>query len=170
VQPLTNSASTSALVQRQLFDGPVTYSAEGFLERDLDPLNPDFVSLLRGSLKPFVKELFFGKAIATQAHPRNEDTILAAQQIVKPMCALSMRKKHMTKRLTTVKEGEVEEKDGDDEKAYLVHASWASSDPPSICSLTLSTNLSCGTFSASIQTIRSCPIKISSRVAASRVR
>jgi hypothetical protein len=31
------------------FNGPVTYSSEGFLERNLDALNPDFVSLLRGS-------------------------------------------------------------------------------------------------------------------------
>ncbi|KAF7335174.1 Glycosyltransferase family 2 protein [Mycena sanguinolenta] len=30
------------------FNGPVTYSAEGFLARNLDALNPDFVSLLRG--------------------------------------------------------------------------------------------------------------------------
>jgi hypothetical protein len=31
------------------FNGPVTYSSEGFLERDLDALNPDYVSLLRGA-------------------------------------------------------------------------------------------------------------------------
>ncbi|KAJ6477179.1 P-loop containing nucleoside triphosphate hydrolase protein [Mycena vitilis] len=30
------------------FHGPVTYSAEGFLARNLDALNPDFVALLRG--------------------------------------------------------------------------------------------------------------------------
>jgi chitin synthase len=28
------------------FNGPVTYSAEGFLNRNLDSLSPDFVSLL----------------------------------------------------------------------------------------------------------------------------
>jgi chitin synthase len=31
------------------FNGPVTYSAEGFLNRNLDSLSPDFVSLLRGN-------------------------------------------------------------------------------------------------------------------------
>ncbi|KAJ6481577.1 glycosyltransferase family 2 protein [Mycena vitilis] len=93
------------------FNGPVTYSAEGFLVRNLDALNPDFVSLLRGeaevvgalsvggaggnggSVNPFVKGLFSGRAIATQAHPRNEDTIVAAQQPVKPMRAPSTRRK-----------------------------------------------------------------------------
>ena len=31
---------------RNHFNGPVTYSSEGFLVRNLDALNPDFVSLL----------------------------------------------------------------------------------------------------------------------------
>ncbi|KAA1470367.1 P-loop containing nucleoside triphosphate hydrolase protein, partial [Dentipellis sp. KUC8613] len=31
------------------FNGPITYSVEGFLERNFDTLNPDFVSLLRGA-------------------------------------------------------------------------------------------------------------------------
>ncbi|KAI6023520.1 P-loop containing nucleoside triphosphate hydrolase protein [Pisolithus microcarpus] len=32
-----------------LFNGPVTYSSEAFLERNLDALNSDFVALLRGT-------------------------------------------------------------------------------------------------------------------------
>ncbi|CAE6372477.1 unnamed protein product [Rhizoctonia solani] len=90
------------------FNGPVTYSSENFLERNSDALNPDFVSLLRGSTSevlgggepstdgsrnPFIKGLFNGRAIATQAHPRNEDTIVAAQQPQKPMRAPSTRRK-----------------------------------------------------------------------------
>lgn len=55
-------------------DGPVTYSSEGFLDRNLDAINLDFVSLLRGaahdlersgSINPFVKGLFSAKAIVT---------------------------------------------------------------------------------------------------------
>ncbi|KAJ7200874.1 glycosyltransferase family 2 protein [Mycena pura] len=85
------------------YNGPVTYSADGFLERNLDSLNPDFVSLLRsdgaaGSMNPFVKGLFTSRAIATQAHPRNEDTIVSAQQPVKPMRAPSTRRKNTTRR------------------------------------------------------------------------
>ncbi|KAF8064853.1 glycosyltransferase family 2 protein [Lyophyllum atratum] len=102
------------------YNGPVTYSAEGFLERNLDALNPDFVSLLRGldgqeatgSMNPFVKGLFSAKAIATQAHPRNEDTIVAAQQVVKPMRAPSTRRKNTMKRMPTLREsGDAEDKE-----------------------------------------------------------
>ncbi|KAF8836252.1 glycosyltransferase family 2 protein [Paxillus ammoniavirescens] len=112
------------------FNGPVAYSAEGFLERNLDALNPDFVSLLRGasahssdgaegagSINPFVKGLFSGKAIATQAHPKNEDTIVAAQQPVKPMRAPSTRRKGTIKRMPTLREDNVieeQERDEDD--------------------------------------------------------
>ncbi|KAI5983209.1 P-loop containing nucleoside triphosphate hydrolase protein [Pisolithus albus] len=102
------------------FNGPVMYSPEAFLERNLDALNPDFVALLRGmavgagiadggegagSINPFVKGLFSGKAIATQAHPKSEDMIVAAQQPVKPMRAPSTRRKntvhHMPRDITT---------------------------------------------------------------------
>ena len=123
------------------FNGPVTYSSESFLERNLDALNPDFVSLLRGnvtdsadapgsglgndgsgSVNPFVKGLFSAKAIATVAHPRNEDTIVAAQQPVKPMRAPSTRKKASggIRRMPTLLEGgggvDVEERDGKDKE------------------------------------------------------
>ncbi|KAH7883110.1 glycosyltransferase family 2 protein [Phlebopus sp. FC_14] len=111
------------------FNGPVTYSAEGFLERNLDALNPDFVSLLRGSttsttdgvegtgsINPFVKGLFSGKAIATQAHPKSEDTIVSAQQPVKPMRAPSTRRKGTIKRMPTVREhAGIEEQERDEE-------------------------------------------------------
>ena len=113
------------------FNGPVSYSSEGFLERNLDSLNPDFVSLLRGSMagatdgaegagsiNPFVKGLFSGKAIATQAHPKNEDTIVSAQQHVKPMRAPSTRRKGTIKRMATLREdGAVEEQDREEDDA-----------------------------------------------------
>ncbi|KAJ8083666.1 hypothetical protein PM082_009542 [Marasmius tenuissimus] len=105
------------------FNGPVTYSSENFLERNQHELNSDFVSLLRGgagdagavgvgsgggetggSINPFVKALFSGKAIAMQVHPRNEETIVGAQQNVKPMRAPSMRRKGTIRRMPTVRE------------------------------------------------------------------
>ena len=105
------------------------YSAEGFLDRNLDAINPDFVSLLRGaadglegtgSINPFVKGLFSAKAIATQAHPRNEDTIVAAQQEVKPMRAPSTRRKNTIKRMPAVNEGgDVEEQDREEDENNL---------------------------------------------------
>jgi len=121
------------------FNGAVAYSSEGFLDRDLDAINPDFVSLLRGaadgpsatgSINPFVKGLFSAKAIATQAHPRNEDTIVAAQQAVKPMRAPSTRRKGVIKRMPTVKEGvEVEEKDRDEEENPGPSGTFTSANP-----------------------------------------
>ncbi|KAF8634990.1 hypothetical protein AX15_000605 [Amanita polypyramis BW_CC] len=114
------------------FTGSVTYSSESFLERNMDALNPDYVSLLRGStdgpesglrsdgtgsVNPFVKGLFSAKAIATVAHPRNEDTIVAAQQPVKPMRAPSTRRKGTgsgVRRMPTLLEGgaaDVEERE-----------------------------------------------------------
>ncbi|KAI0315785.1 glycosyltransferase family 2 protein [Amylostereum chailletii] len=105
------------------FNGPVTYTSEGFLERNVDALNPDFVSLLRGnthtegpeggSINPFVRGLFSGKAIATQMHPRNEDTIVSAQQPVKPMRTPSTRRKNTVKRQPTL--GGIDEKGGEEE-------------------------------------------------------
>ncbi|KAG6837153.1 hypothetical protein H0H93_013743 [Arthromyces matolae] len=108
------------------FNGPITYSSESFLARNLDALNPDFVSLLRGidgqetsgSINPFVKGLFSAKAIATQAHPRNEDTIVAAQQAVKPMRAPSTRRKNTVKRMPTLREAG----DGIEEKEEVEEA------------------------------------------------
>ncbi|KZP20345.1 glycosyltransferase family 2 protein [Athelia psychrophila] len=116
------------------FNGPVTYASDGFLARNADALNPDFVSLLRGigsnindtagvegsgSMNPFVKGLFSGKAIATQAHPRNEDTIVSAQQPVKPMRAPSTRRKGTIKRMGTItrKEPVIEEEEDDEPAA-----------------------------------------------------
>jgi chitin synthase len=61
------------------FNGPMTYSPEGFLDHNLGSLNPVYISLLRGSIvgmadsaegagptNPFVKGLFSGKGIATK--------------------------------------------------------------------------------------------------------
>ncbi|KAK1234699.1 hypothetical protein PQX77_002096 [Marasmius sp. AFHP31] len=104
------------------FNGPVTYSSENFLERNQHELNSDFVSLLRGgagdagavgvssgrvaegSINPFVKGLFSGKAIAVQAHPHNEETIVGAQQNLKPMRAPSSWRKRTIRRMPAVHE------------------------------------------------------------------
>ncbi|KAK0523106.1 Chitin synthase, class 8 [Tilletia horrida] len=94
------------------FSGSVTYTSEDLLERNTEAVSPDFVSLLRGStpasskvggaqdsaaLFPgsslnFVRNLFNTRALKMQAHPRSEQTIVAAQQSVKPVRAPSMRR------------------------------------------------------------------------------
>ncbi|KAF8416231.1 P-loop containing nucleoside triphosphate hydrolase protein [Boletus edulis BED1] len=102
-----------------------------FLERTLDFLNPDSISLLRGSLagasdgaegvgpaNPFVKGLFSAKAIATQVHPKNEDTIVSAQQPIKPMRTPSTHRKGTVKRMATLRGGSaVEEQEREDDDA-----------------------------------------------------
>ncbi|KAG8798072.1 hypothetical protein FRC16_008063 [Serendipita sp. 398] len=96
------------------YNGPVTYSSESWLEKNGDALNPDFVSLLRGSnvaaaseqqgsSNPFMQDLFSAQAIATQAHPRNQETIVAAKQPVKPMRAPSTKRKQTIRRANTQK-------------------------------------------------------------------
>ncbi|KAK0557735.1 Chitin synthase, class 8 [Tilletia horrida] len=98
------------------FTGSVTYSSEDLLERNTEAMSPDFISLLRGSaptpgskkgfsaaqnadaaLFPgsnlnFIRNLFSTRALKTQAHPKSEQTIVAAQQSVKPVRAPSMRR------------------------------------------------------------------------------
>ncbi|KAI6023505.1 P-loop containing nucleoside triphosphate hydrolase protein, partial [Pisolithus microcarpus] len=86
-----------------LFNGPVTYSSEAFLERNLDALNSDFVALLRGtavgtgvvdggegagSINPF-----------PSPHRLIQDMIVAAQQPVKPMRAPSTGRKNTVRRM-----------------------------------------------------------------------
>ncbi|KAG6370849.1 P-loop containing nucleoside triphosphate hydrolase protein [Boletus reticuloceps] len=129
VGPVDRSGSPTFTVNH--FNGPVSYSSEGFLECNLDSLNPDFISLLRsslagasdgaegaGSANPFVKGLFSAKAIATQAHPKNEDTIVSAQQPVKPMRTPSTRRKGTVKQMATLREDSaVEEQEREDDDA-----------------------------------------------------
>ncbi|OAQ29907.1 glycosyltransferase family 2 protein [Linnemannia elongata AG-77] len=82
----------------QHYLAPVTYRVEGWLEQNVDNLSSDFVTLFRGgpgvspSMNPFVQGLFTDKALTTESHPRNNNTIVAAQQSIKPKRAPSMRR------------------------------------------------------------------------------
>ncbi|KAL7424340.1 hypothetical protein Q5752_000022 [Cryptotrichosporon argae] len=97
--------SGTAMFTISHYAGPVTYSADQFLERNANETGADILRLLRGtstrpdtadtggSANPFVKSLFNSKAIATQVHPRNDETVVAIQQPVKPVRAPSTRRK-----------------------------------------------------------------------------
>ncbi|KAF9907139.1 hypothetical protein EC991_011279 [Linnemannia zychae] len=82
----------------QHYLAPVSYRVEGWLEQNVDNLSSDFVTLFRGgpgvspSMNPFVQGLFTDKALTTESHPRNNNTIVAAQQSIKPKRAPSMRR------------------------------------------------------------------------------
>lgn len=110
------------------YNGAVTYSSESWLDKNHDALNPDFVSLLRGSNiaaaseqqgsnNPFIQGLFSAQAIATEAHPRNQETIVAAKQPVKPMRAPSTKRKQTIRRAGTQKrkgDGAIAEEEDED--------------------------------------------------------
>jgi len=57
----------------------------------------------------------YGKAIAMQVHPKDEDTIVVAQQPVKPMRAPSTRHKGTARRMPTLRENGAGEQDWDDD-------------------------------------------------------
>ncbi|KAI8074645.1 chitin synthase-domain-containing protein [Gongronella butleri] len=80
------------------FTGNVAYDPRGFLEANSNQLSIDFVSLFCGSddtpasWNAFVVDLFSDDNLATNAHPRHPQTIVAAQQSAKPMRQPSVRK------------------------------------------------------------------------------
>jgi len=57
----------------------------------------------------------YGKAVATQAHPKDEDIIVAVQQPVKPMRAPSTRRKGIVRRMPTLRENGTGEQNRDDD-------------------------------------------------------
>ncbi|RUP30296.1 chitin synthase, partial [Jimgerdemannia flammicorona] len=80
------------------FAGTVHYSADGFLEKNLDSLSPDFVNLMRtGSTNTFVSGLFAGSVLATESHPKDDRTIVKAQLPTKPIRAPSMKRPNKRK-------------------------------------------------------------------------
>ena len=109
------------------YSGAVTYSTENFLERNANETSSDILRLLRGSSigptssqettgsgNPFIRSLFSNKSIAMQAHPRNDETIVAVQQPVRPMRAPSTRRKGRG-RLSSVKEEDQDKGEGEDQ-------------------------------------------------------
>jgi chitin synthase len=75
------------------FSGSVHYTVDSFLEKNLDDLSPDFVSLLRdNSTNSFVSTLFESSAMATESHPKDDRTIVKAQLTSKPTRAPSMKR------------------------------------------------------------------------------
>lgn len=96
--PIDRSGATTFTISH--FSGPVNYTSHQFLEKNSDLINPDFVSLLQGPLhasstqlasniftgseNAFIRGLFSSRSLNIQAHPRNEQTLVAAQHSLKP--------------------------------------------------------------------------------------
>ncbi|GAK64779.1 glycosyltransferase family 2 protein [Moesziomyces antarcticus] len=133
VGPADRSGFSSFTISH--YNSAVTYTSENLLEKNSEVVSPDFVSLLRGSHPdatklggadptaspgstiPFIRGIFNTKVLKTQSHPKNDQTIVAAQQSVKPMRAPSTRRPNRAatvKRSTTVKKGNNNNNDDDD--------------------------------------------------------
>ncbi|KAG2237902.1 hypothetical protein INT48_002207 [Thamnidium elegans] len=109
------------------FSGNVHYTVDCFLEKNLDDLSPDFVSLLRdNSTNSFVSTLFESSAMATESHPKDDRTIVKAQLTSKPTRAPSMKRPNK-RRNNTVRDPnsaipETGEPDADEiRKQKLIH-------------------------------------------------
>jgi chitin synthase len=127
-----------ATFQISHYHGPVTYSSEGWLEKNSETMSADFIALLKGdapsasrvpqapdalttaqqgSKVAFVRSLFKTTAITTQSHPRSEKTLVAAQQSVKPIRAPSTRRPNRAgtvKRSNSTRKGPAGAADGND--------------------------------------------------------
>ncbi|SJX63440.1 probable Chs8-Chitin Synthase 8 [Sporisorium reilianum f. sp. reilianum] len=131
VGPADRSGFSSFTISH--YNSAVTYTSENLLEKNSEVVSPDFVSLLRGNQQepgklgcdptlspgstiPFIRGIFNTKVLKTQSHPKNDHTIVAAQQSVRPMRAPSTRRPNRAntvKRSNTVKKGDDDDSDDD---------------------------------------------------------
>lgn len=137
------------------YAGPVTYTSESLLEKNDEAVNPDFVSLLKGSsdgeaplrnvsenapyssspgsTSTFVRSLFNSSVLKTQTDPRNQRAVVAAQQSIEPTRAPSVRRPSRganLRRAGTMRRGE----DDEDEDEYDNPNAGKESKPPgTIC-------------------------------------
>ncbi|KAG1454386.1 hypothetical protein G6F46_004895 [Rhizopus delemar] len=101
------------------FSGTVHYTVELFLEKNLDDLSPDFVSLLRDNTNnSFVSNLFESTAMATESHPKDDRTIVKAQLTSKPTRAPSMKKSNKRRELAEDEDVGKQKAIKDAEEAY----------------------------------------------------
>ncbi|KAL6607420.1 chitin synthase-domain-containing protein [Neocallimastix sp. 'constans'] len=83
----------------QHYEGDVTYNVEDLLESNMDSMNSDFVSLIRGSGEmpesnnEFIKSIFSDKAVTTQTLKNSGNNIVDAQQSKLPSRSPSTKRK-----------------------------------------------------------------------------
>nr|ANG56510.1 chitin synthase 5.1 [Ustilago esculenta] len=140
VGPADRSGFSSFTISH--YNTAVTYTSHNLLHKNSEVVSPDFVSLLRGSHPeaaklatdpnatpgstiPFIRGIFNTKLLKTQSHPKNDHTIVAAQQSVRPMRAPSTRRPNRAntvKRSNTVKKPNNDDDDSDDDAADAADA------------------------------------------------
>ncbi|ORX75918.1 hypothetical protein BCR32DRAFT_284732 [Anaeromyces robustus] len=83
----------------QHYEGDVTYNVDDLLESNMDSMNSDFVSLIRGSGEmpesnnEFIKSIFSDKAVTTQTLTSTSNNIVDAQQSKLPSRSPSTKRK-----------------------------------------------------------------------------
>ncbi|KAF0444401.1 glycosyltransferase family 2 protein [Gigaspora margarita] len=90
--PSSKLSSKSGVFGINHFAGLVVYEVNKFIEKNIDNLSPDVISLFKETNNTFIRKLFSGPALAIESHPKNEKTVVAAQLPTKPMRAPSMKR------------------------------------------------------------------------------
>ncbi|KAK9760409.1 hypothetical protein K7432_015582 [Basidiobolus ranarum] len=89
--------SRSAFAIRH-YSGKASYPIQGFMEKNLGSIGSDFIGLFCGgsdvasSTNTFIAGLFSDKTVSYQSHPRNNSTIITAQQSAAPTRKPSTRR------------------------------------------------------------------------------
>ncbi|SAM05355.1 hypothetical protein [Absidia glauca] len=137
--------SDTRLFSVRHFDGQVTYNPKGFVERNKDAISPDFVTLIRGgadlpaSYNTFIVDLFASKNVSVEAHPKESDAIMNAQQSNKPARLPSMRRSKSTRKSKNMSAAALD--DDDDENKDTVDEKTAASKKLSTALVQLTSSL-----------------------------
>eukprot|EP00834_Sanchytrium_tribonematis_P001063 NODE_23_length_42016_cov_0.755803.p1 type:complete len:1789 gc:universal NODE_23_length_42016_cov_0.755803:16324-10958(-) len=73
--------------------GSVVYEANEFVQKNLETISADFISLFKNNPSSFVSDLFQDKLVSVKFHPRNEKTVVGGFGGSKPVRTPSVRRK-----------------------------------------------------------------------------
>ncbi|KAL0581503.1 hypothetical protein V5O48_000561 [Marasmius crinis-equi] len=85
--PSQGGAADRGLFGINHYAGTCVYEVSDFVERDTDLVDAAFVTLLRGSSEAFVAKLFSGPGVAAERHVMDENIVVQAQVMSRPMRA-----------------------------------------------------------------------------------
>ncbi|KAG7097579.1 hypothetical protein E1B28_004916 [Marasmius oreades] len=83
--PSQGGAADRGLFGINHYAGTCVYNVADFVERDTDLVDAAFVTLLRGSSEPFIAKLFSGPGVAAERHVMDENIVVQAQVMSRPM-------------------------------------------------------------------------------------
>ncbi|KAL0070282.1 hypothetical protein AAF712_002774 [Marasmius tenuissimus] len=92
--PSQGGAADRGLFGINHYAGTCVYDVRDFVERDTDLVDAAFVTLLRGSTEAFVAKLFSGPGVAAERHVMDENIVVQAQVMSRPMRAATSVSDH----------------------------------------------------------------------------